>query len=198
MLTDAEIERFKKIFHDADESGDMLLDEGELQALMVLSGFMWQQREFVYEAMRTMDTSGDGAIDFGEFLEFMVKIKETKAARAGFLGLGGLGEPAAPPLPKVMEPGYFKVARYVPSVAPVFERRWVEMRPDGRLMVAETRGAVGSPLLLPFSYMKTNYHYHHHLLLLRAPASSLPSPPRPHFPRLNFFLWSHHGGLVRR
>jgi hypothetical protein len=54
------------IFHEADDSGDMLLDEGELQALLVSKGFMHGQRGFVFEAMRTMDTSGDGAIDFGE------------------------------------------------------------------------------------------------------------------------------------
>jgi hypothetical protein len=44
----------------------MLLDESELQALLVTKGFMHGQRAFVFDAMRNMDTSGDGAIDFGE------------------------------------------------------------------------------------------------------------------------------------
>jgi Ca2+-binding EF-hand superfamily protein len=148
VLTDAEIDAYKQIFHDADESGDMLLDEAELQSLLVESGFMHQQREFVYDAMRTMDTSGDGAIDFGEFLEFMVKIKTNKAKKASALASLGLeslltgGPEQAPPLPKVMEPGYFKVARYVPMLAPSFEKRWCEMSTDGKLLIAESRGAV--------------------------------------------------------
>ena len=147
-LTDAEIDTYKQIFHDADESGDMLLDEAELQSLLVESGFMHQQREFVYEAMRTMDSSGDGAIDFGEFLEFMVKIKANKAKKANALATLGLdnvlsgGPEQAPPLPKVMEPGYFKVARYIPMLAPTFEKRWCEMSTDGKLLIAESRGAV--------------------------------------------------------
>jgi len=158
-LTDREIERYKAIFHDADESGDMLLDEGELQHLLVNTGFMHGQRKFVYDAMRTMDTSGDGAIDFGEFLEFMVKIKEMYAASQGFLAtmrLGGTGsagsDTPAPPLPPMIEAGYFKVARYVPSVAPTFERRWCQMMPNGHLYVADTRGGVMRMAEKPYSF----------------------------------------------
>lgn len=77
-LTDDEVDMYKKVFHEADESGDMLLDEGELQFLLVKSGFIFGQRSFVYDAMRNMDTSGDGAVDFGEFLVFMAKIKNKK------------------------------------------------------------------------------------------------------------------------
>jgi Ca2+-binding EF-hand superfamily protein len=85
VLTDKEIDMYKKVFNDADESGDMLLDEGELQFLLVKSGFIFGQREFVYEAMRNMDTSGDGAVDFGEFLVFMAKIKTRKLENDSWL-----------------------------------------------------------------------------------------------------------------
>ena len=48
VLTDAEVENYKAVFHAADESGDMLLDENEVHKLMVSSGLIHGQREFVY------------------------------------------------------------------------------------------------------------------------------------------------------
>ena len=48
VLTDEEAERYKGVFHAADESGDMLLDETEVHKLMVSSGLIHGQRSFVY------------------------------------------------------------------------------------------------------------------------------------------------------
>jgi len=141
VLTDREVEKLKKIFHDADDSGDMLLDEDELQVLLVSKGFMHGQREFVFEAMRSMDTSGDGAIDFGEFLEFMAKVKDKReqAKQAQYFSYGS--ETAKPALPNGNRSGYLKVARFVPLLAPSFEKKWVEVQ-GGQVLVAESRGAL--------------------------------------------------------
>jgi len=49
---------------------------------MVSNGFIHGQREFVYSAMRSMDSSGDGAIDFSEFLAFMSGVKDNKKRQA--------------------------------------------------------------------------------------------------------------------
>ena len=48
VLTDDEVEKYKEVFHAADESGDMLLDEDEVHKLMVSSGLVHGQRTFVY------------------------------------------------------------------------------------------------------------------------------------------------------
>ncbi len=95
--------------------------------------------------MRNMDTSGDGAIDFGEFLEFMAHIKEKKASDnfGGFLrgvGLGSLAPP--PPPPGKLQPAYFKVARLEGGFAPLYTKRWCEMEANGFMIIGETRGDV--------------------------------------------------------
>lgn len=50
--------------------------------------------------------------------------------------------PPPPPLPDTILPSYFKVARFFPSLAPTFEKRFCELAADGQLVIAETRGAV--------------------------------------------------------
>jgi hypothetical protein len=68
-----------------------------------------------------------------------IKDKRQQAKQAQFFSL--TNENAAPPAPRGKISGYFKVARFVPLLAPSFQRRWVEVQ-GGEIFVAETRGAV--------------------------------------------------------
>ena len=94
------------------------------------------------DAMRNMDTSGDGAIDFGEFLEFMTRIKEKKESDNAWSWLRSVGLGVFVPEPTVPEklaPGYFKVARFEAAVAPQYTKKWCEMQPNGYLVMAERK-----------------------------------------------------------
>jgi hypothetical protein len=73
------------VFHEADATGDMLLDESALQGLFVQRGLMHGQREAVYDTLRALDSTGDGSVDFAEFLEILVTVKLRRAANTSLL-----------------------------------------------------------------------------------------------------------------
>jgi len=85
-----EVAAYKELFDSVDDNGSGELDRDEVWALLRQTGEEVEE-EKVEEIMRRVDTSGDGTIDFDEFLHFLEVLKhEGTEAGSECAGLGAL------------------------------------------------------------------------------------------------------------
>ena len=73
-FTANELEELKEAFGEADSDSSGSIDEDELAMVVIKLGGKLASEEII-KLLKEMDTDGDGAVDFHEFLEFMVTMK---------------------------------------------------------------------------------------------------------------------------
>ncbi|KAF9290149.1 hypothetical protein BGZ68_007852 [Mortierella alpina] len=74
LFSEEEQEELKKMFHDHDENSDGRIDHKELLKLIESTGEDVTSDE-VEEAIKTVDTNGDAALNLEEFLALMTQLR---------------------------------------------------------------------------------------------------------------------------
>lgn len=70
LLTEEQIRSFKKVFDTYDVSGNGDVDSKELGVLLRAVGIFASEAE-INDIIASVDVSGDGRLDFAEFLNLM-------------------------------------------------------------------------------------------------------------------------------